>query len=272
MPDGFQTVLAAVTNALFLLGGTYVYLALARQINSRVTVEADPEASERTFGWPDAILAFLLGGLFLLNAAAAADYAGRGGLRTNDLIFNGLLSLALFVFVAAFVNLRGISVSALAGWAKLGFVRTIATGALLLLAAYPLIFVADLVSQRVLDGPSTKQSIVELFTGSQTLSERVFVIILAVAIAPVVEEFVFRFFIYGVVKRYAGRVAGLIVNGALFAAVHAHLPSAGPLFVLAACFTLAYEWSGSILVSMTMHALFNSLTLVALAFPEAFPQ
>ena len=58
----------------------------------------------------------------------------------------------------------------------------------------------------------------------------------------------------------------------LFAAAHTHLPSAAPLFVLGACFTLAYEWSGSILVSMAMHTLFNSAQLVVLAFPELIQQ
>src|SRR3712207_3469702 len=111
-----------------------------------------------------------------------------------------------------------------------------------------------------------------MFNESQTLQQRVFIIILAVAIAPLVEEFVFRFFLYGVVRRYLGRFVGLISNAALFAVVHGHVPSALPLFVLGACFTIAYEWSGSIVVAMTMHALFNSLTLVALAFPEHFPQ
>jgi membrane protease YdiL (CAAX protease family) len=36
--------------------------------------------------------------------------------------------------------------------------------------------------------------------------------------------------------------------------------------VLGSCLAIAYEWSGSILVPMTMHALFNSVTLVGLAF------
>ncbi|HEV8185287.1 MAG TPA: CPBP family intramembrane glutamic endopeptidase, partial [Chthoniobacterales bacterium] len=98
------------------------------------------------------------------------------------------------------------------------------------------------------------------------------IIVLAVAIAPLVEEFIFRFFFYGVLKRYFGRSIGLLANAVLFAAVHAHLPSAAPLFVLGSCFTIAYEWSGSILVPMTMHAVFNSLTLVALAYPESFAQ
>ena len=82
----------------------------------------------------------------------------------------------------------------------------------------------------------------------------------------------FRFFLYGVLRRYFGVAVGLVINALLFAAVHQHLPSFGPLFVLAGCFTLAYEWSGSILISMTMHSLFNSVNLVTLAFPSLFQQ
>ena len=221
---------------------------------------------------PDVIFALVLATLFTLNAAAGSSGSGKVILHTNDLIFNALISAGLFLFINAFLNLRGINVGTLAGFSTLGFGRTIVTGGILLFAAYPLIFLADLLSQNVLGGSTTRQGIVELFSGSQTLKQRVLIIILAIAIAPIVEEFVFRFYLYGVIKRYAGRLAGLIINALLFAAVHAHIPSAAPLFVLGACFTLAYEWSGSILVSMTMHALFNSLTLVALAFPDFFPQ
>jgi len=83
---------------------------------------------------------------------------------------------------------------------------------------------------------------------------------------------VFRFFLYGVLKRYFGIIAGLLINALLFAAVHQHLPSFAPLFILGCCFTLAYEWSGSILVPMAMHALFNSANLVLLALPGTFDQ
>ena len=70
----------------------------------------------------------------------------------------------------------------------------------------------------------------------------------------------------------AGITVGLVLNSFVFAAAHSHLPSALPLFVLPSCFTLAYEWSGSILVSMGMHALFNSIQLIFLAFPELVQQ
>lgn len=269
MPDGFLTAVAAVTNALFLVGSVYIYVSLVRQIGVRAPALAG-ENNPPTFGLPDAVLALALATLFTVNAATSSIAPGKMVLRTHDLVANALVSLGLLLFVFAFLSWRGRNVSLLAGFSRLSFRRVFITGGVLLFAAYPLIFLADLLTQRVLGGASSRQGIVEMFTDSQTLQQRVLIIILAVAIAPMVEEFVFRFFIYGVLKRYFGRFVALISNSVLFAAVHAHIPSAAPLFVLGACFTIAYEWTGSILVSMTMHALFNSLTLIALAFPDLF--
>ena len=141
-----------------------------------------------------------------------------------------------------------------------------------MVAAYPLILLADVLTQKLLRGGNEKQAIIDLFNASNTLEQRILIIVLAVTIAPVAEEFLFRFFLYGVVKRYLGRVVAVVVSALLFAAVHAHLPSFAPLFFLGACFAIAYEWSGSILVPMTMHACFNAITLTALAFPELNPQ
>ena len=141
------------------------------------------------------------------------------------------------------------------------------TGLVLLIFAYPLIIFADWLTARMLGSGSSRQGIIELFSGSQSMDQRIIIILLATVVAPVAEEFIFRFFLYGVMRRYLGRSIGLIVSALLFAAVHAHLPSFAPLFALGACFTLAYEWSGSLLVSMTMHAIFNAITLLALAFP-----
>ena len=270
MPDGFSTALAAVAKALFLVGSVYIYLSLVRQIAARR--ESATEEPQRTFGFPEVVLALALATLFTFSVANATAQTTRVLLGSRELILNGLISLAMFLIVAGLLKVRGLNVTAMAGFGKLGFWRTLVTGVVLLFAAYPLIVAADALAQRVLGGTPSQQSIIELFNESQTLQQRVLIIILAVAIAPMVEEFVFRFFLYGVVKRYAGGFAGLVANSLLFAAVHGHAPSAAPLFVLGLCFTLAYEWSGSILVAMTMHALFNSLTLTALAFPNATGQ
>jgi membrane protease YdiL (CAAX protease family) len=193
-------------------------------------------------------------------------------MRSRDLIVSALFTIGLLLVVAGFLRLRGFDLNSLGGFSKIGFFRTAVTGGVLMLAAYPLIFLADVVTQRLLQRVPEKQAIVELFNSSSTLEQRILIIVLAVTVAPLAEEFIFRFFLYGVVRRYFGRVVGITVSSLLFAAVHAHLPSFAPLFVLGSCFAIAYEWSGSILVPMTMHALFNALTLTALAFPELVQQ
>jgi membrane protease YdiL (CAAX protease family) len=72
--------------------------------------------------------------------------------------------------------------------------------------------------------------------------------------------------LYGVLKRYAGGLPALIFSGVSFALIHLHVPSLLPLFLLACVLTFAYELSGSLLVPMAMHALFNSVTLVGVFF------
>lgn len=267
--EGFFSALAAVIPALFLAGGVYIYVALARQISVRTVDSAAPPA--RDFGWPEAALATFLVLLFgLVLAVSVSRDVSR--IQNHDLIESALFSIGLLIFVAGFLWLRGFDLNSLGGFSKIGFGRAVTTGGILLLAAYPLVLLAEVVTQKLARGNLEKQTIVELFNASSTLEQRVAIILLAVAVAPLSEEFFFRFFLYGVLKRYFGRSVGVVVSGLLFAAVHAHLPSFAPLFVLGMCFAVAYEWSGSLLVSMTMHALFNALALTALAFPEVIPQ
>ncbi len=268
--DGLFTAFGVIANTLFVLAGFYIYLSLIRQIGSRPPAEAD---SMKRFGLPEVICAVALTTWFLLNAAASLMIPSHSlQIGTRDLLLNVSFSVGLVLFLGVFLRFRGFDVNSLAGLSKTGFGRTLSTGFVLLLAAYPLIAITDALIQRFTEIGSGKQDIIELFNNSQTLDQRILIIIVAVAIAPMAEEFIFRFFFYGLIKRYFGRATGLFVNSLLFAAVHAHLPSFGPLFVLGGCFTLAYEWSGSILVSMTMHALFNSVTLIVLAFPQTVPQ
>ena len=259
----------SLINALLVIAGLYVYLSVFRQIEARHNGSA--VLGEKRFGLPEAIAAALLVGWFALNIIAATKIH-EAVFRTRDLILTGGFSLAVVAILTALLQLRGFRVLSLGGFSRLGFGRIVSTAAVLLLAAYPLLFGADSISRFFLGEGSSRQQIVEMFTSSETLGQRVLIIVLAIAIAPFAEEFIFRFFLYGVLKRYLGRGLGLILNALLFGAVHVHLPSLGPLFVLGGCFTLAYEWSGSILVAMTMHALFNFLSLSALAFPDLLPQ
>lgn len=256
---------------LYAIASLCVYVSLIYQISTRINIVAEGDASTRPFGLPEAVLASVLIFFFLLTITSAVPDPALQ-FQPRNLLANFLLSAFVLLVIFTLLQFRGFDVGALAGFFRISFFRTLGTGAILLFFAYPLIGVSEAINQRFLGGDSSKQSIVEFFSAPRTLKERILIIVFAVAIAPIVEEFVFRFFIYGVLKRYVGCLLGVILSSLLFAAAHAHLPSFVPLFVLGSCFAIAYEWSGSILVSMTMHSLFNSLTLTALAFPEIISQ
>ena len=274
--DGFFAAFGAAPSfvlnvffALYFLASVYVYISLVRQIGARTSASAGEPT--KTFGLPEAILAGALI-LFLLLSISASASRPTVELSARNLLANLLFTMFVVLFIMTFLQLRGFDLSSIAGFFKIGFVRALSTGTILLLAAYPLILLANTITQRLFGSDSSKQNIVEVFSGSHTIAQRIMIIVFAVAIAPVVEEFLFRFFLYGVIKRYLGSFLGIIVNAVLFAAAHTHYPSFVPLFVLGSCFTIAYEWSGSIVVAMTMHSLFNSVTLIVLAFPELISQ
>jgi membrane protease YdiL (CAAX protease family) len=114
---------------------------------------------------------------------------------------------------------------------------------------------------------------VQFLLGKTTVAERAWAIGLAVVVAPVTEELIFRGYLYGVIKKYGGRLAGMLTSAVLFAAMHNNVPAILPLVVLAIGFTLAYELTGSLWTSITMHALFNlAPVVIILYFPEWIPK
>ncbi|HJT44632.1 MAG TPA: type II CAAX endopeptidase family protein [Chthoniobacterales bacterium] len=268
----FSSALGNIFVALLVLAGLAVYLTLIRQINARRdALPVDEATVTRPFGLAELFVAIALILLFSYMIAAAVSQPVPQ-MTTFVIVANELLFIAIVLLVMAYLKLRGFSLDELGGFSKISLKRAVSTGVILLLAGWPLIAVGEVITQKVFGGLPSKQEIVDFFSNSDTLTQRVIVIVLAVVAAPIFEELIFRFFIYGVLRRYFGITVGLIANSFLFAAAHTHLPSALPLFVLAGCFTLAYEWSGSILVSMAMHSLFNGTQLIVLAFPELVQQ
>ncbi len=265
------SLVLTLLSILYVLASLYVYISLGHQISARTSDTVGADAPARRFGFPEAILAALLILFLLLNIGASISRPSMQ-FSAQSLVANLLFTVFVVLVVVTFLHLRGFDIGALGGFLRISFIRTLSTGAILLFFAYPLVLLCDVITQRLFGGGSSRQSIVEFFSGSRTIEQRIVIIIFAVAIAPMVEEFLFRFFIYGVLKRYFGWLLGVIFSALLFAAAHAHFPSFVPLFVLGSCFAIAYEWSGSILVAMAMHSLFNSVTLTALAFPEIFSQ
>jgi membrane protease YdiL (CAAX protease family) len=163
---------------------------------------------------------------------------------------------------------RGLTWRAAFDWARRAWPARLGTGALYYLAAMPFIWFYSLVYQAGLraGGYHTEwQDVALAFAGESSVFIRMLLFLLAVGLAPLFEEVMFRGILLPLVARRWGTAAAVVTVSALFAMVHFHLPSVVPLFVIAVAFSLGYLYSGSLLVPVAMHAMFNGVNLVMLA-------
>src|SRR5947208_11059427 len=234
-------------SALYFIASLCVYVSLIYQISTRIRSASGADAPARAFGLPEAVLASVLVFFFLLTISSTVPDPALQ-FHPRNLLANFLLSAFVVLVIVSLLQFRGFDIGALAGFFRISFFRTLGTGAILLFFAYPLIGVSEAINQRFFGGGSSRENIVEFFSASRTIEERIMIIVFAVAIAPIVEEFVFRFFIYGVLKRYVGCLLGVIFSSLLFPAAPAPFASFVPLFVLGIGFAIAYELCVSIVL------------------------
>ncbi len=218
------------------------------------------------FSWVDLVLAFVF--VFLsVSLAATVSMAPTmyENIDTQAILWNSVIWWALILGpILLSLRFRGFKLGRVFGVDKMPVGRSVLLGVSLLVSALPMVFAVDYLASVLLKiNPSTDvQEVMRIFENATAVTQRIPIILLAVAIAPVAEELAFRGYLYGVIKRFFGAVPALLLSGILFALIHLNLPSFFPLLVLASVFALAYELSGSLLVPMTMHALFNALSLI----------
>jgi membrane protease YdiL (CAAX protease family) len=177
----------------------------------------------------------------------------------------------LLAFVACFRQ-RGIDWRRALGLRGISPGKSIGFGAMCFLAVLPPLAIAFAAYSQFCHLVGIKeetQPIADLLASSDSVSVVVLIAAFAIAVAPVFEEFLFRGFAYPVLKQRWGTLRALMVVSMVFAVIHFHLPSLGPLFALAVGLGLAYEWSGSLLAPITMHVLFNAANVAMVLYVRA---
>jgi membrane protease YdiL (CAAX protease family) len=148
----------------------------------------------------------------------------------------------------------------------------LALGGFFFFAVLPPLFAMSIVYDklcRLAHVEETAQPVVDLLIGSESVIAIGLIMAFAIVVAPVFEELFFRGFAYPALKQRWGPWKALAAVSAVFALVHMHVPSMGPLFVLALGLGLAYELTGSLLTPITMHALFNTANVAMLLYVRA---
>lgn len=98
---------------------------------------------------------------------------------------------------------------------------------------------------------------------------------MAVVLAPVVEELIFRGCIYRFLKSQTTLLPAQILSGIVFSFMHANLMSFIPLVIVGVLLARVYEKTGNLMVAIWFHAFFNAFSLLMLfitGLSEAIPQ
>ncbi len=220
----------------------------------------------------------------LITEKLAADLQDWQKAFLNNLIYCGGAVIVIAVIVilvrASFARrLKGFGLN----------IRSIpkdfAVAFLYLFSVLPLIWAAMYLIMsigRLFFGPEydiSKHEQLEIITAYPRWQLQISVFVVAVVIAPVVEEMIFRGFFQTAIRSFfesrdsklgnRSRVwLPVFISAGLFSMVHANVPHWPALFLLGVCMGYAYEKSGSLFRSIFIHALFNSIavTFVLLGF------
>ncbi|HTB81138.1 MAG TPA: CPBP family intramembrane glutamic endopeptidase [Opitutaceae bacterium] len=110
--------------------------------------------------------------------------------------------------------------------------------------------------------PPEPQDLVDMFAHPQSRTSFIVLFVLATVGAPIVEELVFRAGLFRYLRTRLPRWAALSLPALFFASLHGNWASLGPIAMLAIIFSLAYERTGRIGVTMIAHGLFNLNTIL----------
>ena len=260
-------LLALFAVAAAVYGRTLLFLV---QRGGRVNPEG--------FGLADLFTASMLAVSFI--ALIAGSLAAQGGvpveMNVDHVLPSQLFNLIIVAGILAFLHYRKADLAALFGLRLLPPARAIGLAIVFIVAAFPIVSLTNWLTITGLGRQDGEQDLVALFrriAAEHDYGAIAKLFLATVIIAPVCEEFLFRGYFYAVGKRYVGSLASGLVVALLFAAIHTNLQSLAGLFVLALCLTAAYERTGSLLVPIGMHALYNasSLALLYLQAQGALP-
>ncbi len=133
------------------------------------------------------------------------------------------------------------------------------------LCALPVLAVINLPWTSALErfGFSTEsQEMVDLLLHPESPATVVIMIVLAVVVAPVTEELIFRAGLFRYLRTRLPRAWALALPAIVFGALHGNYVAFLPLVAFGVILSLAYERTGSILVPMVAHSLFNLNTIL----------
>ena len=165
------------------------------------------------------------------------------------------------LFVVVLLGGEGRNAFRLLGLAERRVPSRVAIGISAMLMAVPVIWLVGLFTILLTGKVPARQPLIE--SASHLSTEGFLVVaVIAVVVAPITEEILFRGLIYPTLRRYLGPLGAISVSAGAFAVLHVHLPTLAPLFVIGFVLAYLYERTGSLTASIAAHAANNLHTML----------
>ena len=108
--------------------------------------------------------------------------------------------------------------------------------------------------------------IVEVLRRERSLVRWMYLGIITALVGPVVEEIVFRGVAYSVMRKRLGIYGAAAGSSLIFALAHANAAATLPVFGMGVVLAMLYEFTGSLIASMTFHVVNNTLAFALTLF------
>ena len=119
--------------------------------------------------------------------------------------------------------------------------------------------------------PHPDQATVVMFRGFTKWTDISSFIFVAVVYSPILEEIFFRGLLFNFLKRRLRMWPAIVLSAAIFACAHVTLGATLQLGLLGVVLAVAYQQTGSLLLSIGTHACFNLVTALSILLEKGGP-
>jgi membrane protease YdiL (CAAX protease family) len=112
--------------------------------------------------------------------------------------------------------------------------------------------------------PNPEQTTVVTFKAYFRWKDILVFVFQAVLLSPIIEELFFRGFMFNCFKNHTSIIFAAVLSGGIVAFAHVNLGAVIPLWFLGFVLALAYQHTGSLLLPICVHGLFNLMTALSL--------
>ncbi|OGV69021.1 MAG: hypothetical protein A2283_23145 [Lentisphaerae bacterium RIFOXYA12_FULL_48_11] len=178
-----------------------------------------------------------------------------------------IFQMPVIILIIVLLTRKGRIKTGILGYAPADILSSFKKGFIFCLGAMPVVGMTSLIQNHFLikaGFTNEPQYVIELFNTPGPLWLKSYLVFTTIIMAPITEEFIFRGIGTSAFADKIGIKGTVFLLSIAFGAIHLNLYSFGPLCIIAMSFSIAYIYSGSLLVPVFMHSIFNTLNLVAI--------